>query len=365
MSYSEADLQSAINAGAISAEAAEALRAHVAAGRSAPIADDEQFRLVTGFNDIFVTIACALVIFASAAIGGHALGGWFVAAACWAMAEVFTKRRRLALPSIVLLLGFVVALGLAVGDVVGALLPAHAVPHRYGPQLNQVLNTDERYPWQTALIFGAGAFAAALGALAHWRRFRVPITIAAGVGGAVLLLLSLIAAALNQTPGSNAFLPPAALICGLAVFAYAMRWDLSDPDRRTPRADIAFWLHLLAAPLIVHPLFFWMGVTGGGQVSALVAAGVLAIYVFFAAVALAIDRRALLVSALAYVLIALGQLFRQYGAVELNVALTALVIGTALLMLSAFWAPIRAAVLGKLPPELVAKLPRSAISRSA
>ena len=53
--------------------------------------------------------------------------------------------------------------------------------------------------------------------------------------------------------------------------------------------------------------------------------------------ALAIDRRALLVSALAYVLYALSELFKQFGAVELNVALTALVIGSALLLLSAFW----------------------------
>ena len=286
--YSEADLQSAVAAGAITPEAAEALRAHVAAqnsgDRSAPIADDEQFRLVTGFNDIFVTIACALVIFASAAIGsaiggksgsggGSAWGPAFVAAACWAMAEVFTRRRRLALPSIVLLLAFVVALGLAVGHVASTLLPTHAIWHPVAGMPDGGWNTDEHDPWQTALIFGAGAFAAALGAFAHWRRFRVPITIAAGVGGAVLLLLSLIAAALNQSPGSNAFLPPAALLCGLGVFAYAMRWDLSDPDRRTPRADIAFWLHLLAAPLIVHPLFFWMGVTGGGEVSGLVAAG--------------------------------------------------------------------------------------------
>ena len=58
--------------------------------------------------------------------------------------------------------------------------------------------------------------------------------------------------------------------------------------------------------------------------------------------ALAIDRRALLVSALAYVLYAMQQLFRQFGAVELNVALTALVIGSALLLLSAFWHQARA-----------------------
>ena len=81
--------------------------------------------------------------------------------------------------------------------------------------------------------------------------------------------------------------------------------------------------------------------------------------------ALASDRRALLVSALAYVLFAMQQLFSQFGAVELNVALTALVIGSALLMLSAFWAQARAAVVKPLPEGLRERLPivnRSRIS---
>jgi len=82
--------------------------------------------------------------------------------------------------------------------------------------------------------------------------------------------------------------------------------------------------------------------------------------VLFGIVALAVDRRALLVSALAYVLVALGQLFRSYGAVELNVALTALVIGSALLALSAFWTPIRTALVQRLPGNLQTRLPKGA-----
>jgi hypothetical protein len=64
-----------------------------------------------------------------------------------------------------------------------------------------------------------------------------------------------------------------------------------------------------------------------------------------------------LVSALAYVLFALKALFDQFGAVELNVALTALVIGSALLMLSAFWHQARAMVVRPLPEGLRSKLP--------
>ena len=84
--------------------------------------------------------------------------------------------------------------------------------------------------------------------------------------------------------------------------------------------------------------------------------------------ALAIDRRALLVSALAYVLFAMQQLFEQFGAVELNVALTALVIGSALLLLSAFWHQARSAVVKPLPAGLRERLPivnRSSVPQPA
>jgi hypothetical protein len=84
---------------------------------------------------------------------------------------------------------------------------------------------------------------------------------------------------------------------------------------------------------------------------------VIVLYVVLGLMALAIDRRALLVSALAYVLFALKQLFDQFGAVELNVALTALVIGSALLLLSAFWHQARAMVVRPLPDSLKARLP--------
>ena len=109
--------------------------------------------------------------------------------------------------------------------------------------------------------------------------------------------------------------------------------------------------------MIAHPLFSWLGVTDGDNIGAGAAAGVLVIYVAMALVALAVDRRALLVSALAYVLIALTWLFDEFGAVELSVALTALVIGSALLTLSAFWTPIRSALVEKLPGALQARLP--------
>ena len=84
---------------------------------------------------------------------------------------------------------------------------------------------------------------------------------------------------------------------------------------------------------------------------------VILLYMLFGIVALAVDRRALLVSSLAYVLYALAGLFQQAGALSLNVALTALVIGSGLLLLSAFWQSARRAVVDMLPHDLQARLP--------
>jgi hypothetical protein len=100
--------------------------------------------------------------------------------------------------------------------------------------------------------------------------------------------------------------------------------------------------------MIAHPIFWLLGVSqridrrGHRFARDRALSGV-------RVVALAIDRRALLVSSLFYVLYALAGLFRQFGAVSLSVALTALVIGSALLMLSAFWQPVRRLVVERLP----------------
>jgi hypothetical protein len=146
------------------------------------------------------------------------------------------------------------------------------------------------------------------------------------------------------------------LVLGIGTFLFAMRWDASDPARLTRRSDVAFWLHLLAAPMIVHPIFTLLGLNDG---SASIGEGlaVIALYVVLGVSALAIDRRALLVSALAYVLYALSELFKQVGAVELNVALTALIIGSSLLLLSAYWHQARRLVVQRLPDSLRARLP--------
>jgi len=250
----------------------------------------------------------------------------------------------MALPSIVLLLSFV-------GGVlasVGFLLVQIIGPDRINDQ-NQAL---------AATIGGVSAAVAAAAAWLHWRRFHVPITVAAGAAAVAGIFLAMVFAVVQPDNNKSAqdIILGFVLLLGIGMFLFAMWWDSSDRARITRRSDVAFWLHLLAAPMIAHPIFTLMGLNNGtvGIGEALVVVG---LYILFGLTALAVDRRALLVSALAYVLYALTELFKQFGAVELNVALTALVIGSALLLLSAYWHQARRLIVTRLPANLQARLP--------
>ena len=83
---------------------------------------------------------------------------------------------------------------------------------------------------------------------------------------------------------------------------------------------------------------------------------VVVLYVCIAFVSLAIDRRALMVSALGYVIYVFTALLKEVGVVSLNFALTALAIGSALLFLSAFWHKSRRFVVHVLPTTIQARL---------
>ena len=355
--YSQNEIDEAVAAGVLSAEAASALRTFIERQHSLPTQDEEQFRLITGFNDIFVSIAAAILLFAVGWIGQwigqnanyvidgdgpSPLAAIGVAATARGLALFFTAKRRMALPSILLLLAFVGGVFVTVGT---------ALAIGIGPD-----NFENNAQLGGAVAAGSAAVAAGAAWL-HWRRFHVPITVAAGAGSVAAIAAGLLVAAIGQNiENQRDLILGFVLLLGVGMFLFAMWWDSSDRARVTRRSDVAFWLHLLAAPMIVHPVFTLLGLNDG---NATIGEGliVIGLYVVIGLTALAIDRRALLVSALAYVLFALNEMFRQFGAVELNVALTALVIGSALLLLSAFWHQGRELVVRPLPERLRERLP--------
>jgi hypothetical protein len=247
--YSDEELDAAAAAGAISAESVAAFRRFVGGYRTAP--DEEQFRLLTGFNDIFIAIAVIVFLIAVAWLAARVsmlAGGAAVAGLSWGLAEYFTRQRRLALPSIVLALGFILGAAFLLTAAVSAAFKGLGVQ---GPG-------GAGGPATVAII--AALLAGVI--YVHWWRFHVPITVALCATSTIGALLWLL---IGFFPSLKSAIQPLVLLGGLVLFAAAMSWDMRDPLRTTRRTDIAFWLHLAAAPLIVHGVFALFGVlTPGG-----------------------------------------------------------------------------------------------------
>ncbi len=330
----QSDLDSAVAAGVLPQQTAFALADFVREGAAGAASEDEQFRLVSGFGDIFVTLGIVLFLGALSYI----LADWtalVVAPVAWGLAELFTRQRRMALPSIVLLVAFVAALYFGT---LGA--------------LDQGVSLLGSSPWVPAFA----AVVALAGTGLHWWRFRVPITIAAGFAAFAALVASLLFGRFPGLAPVFVFLP-----LGLVAFVLAMRFDMQDPLRQSRKADMAFWLHVLAAPMIVHsimPNTASMTTTG--------AVAILSMFLILAIVALIVDRRALLVSSLAYVGYSLGALLPRSGLTLLeggNLAVTLCVLGAVVLLLSLVWRPLRAQLLSLLPAGLTNRLPPPATAR--
>ena len=346
--YSDDDINSAVSAGIFSADTATAFREHVANLKHSSSADEERFRLITGFNDIFVVIACGLLLISANFIAssvGVGFGPLVVAVTAWGLSEFFVRQRRMALPAIVLMFCFVWGAATTAFE----WLPFIGLSNDLSVFGDGVFQDLALY---VGLNVALTCVVAGVSAWLHWLRFSVPITIAAITASVVALVLSLI---LGFFPDSHGLLLVMLLLSGLSVFAFALYWDFSDQQRETRRADVAFWLHLLAAPLMVHPVFTLLGAFSGDSSSAQ-SAIIIGVYLLIGLISLAIDRRALMVSALGYVIYALSTLFSHHGNISMGFATTALLIGAALLLLSAFWNPCRKVALALLPNSVKAQL---------
>lgn len=328
--YTDEDLNLAVEKGIFSSQSVEDFRNLLSVSKNTPLVDEENFKLIGGFNDIFVVIACSLLLFSSLWVFSEinsSLGFIIFTTLSWFLSEVFVRKRKMALPAIVLLLSFVGG--------------TSALVVSFFPEFSEFVVV----------------FAAALSAVAayfHWRRFKVPITIAAGASAIAATLIGLVA---SIFPEIEHLWLSATFICGLGVFALAMYWDASDIDRTTRKSDVAFWLHLLSAPLVIHPVFSTLGILGGDE-SLLNMLVVLLLYLLMTTISIVVDRRAFMVSSLVYVIYALSSLIQNYGGVGYSFALTGVFMGAALLLLSAWWHPVRARLVSPFPDLIKKYVPK-------
>jgi hypothetical protein len=334
------DLNSAVEAGVIDAAQAEKLKAmRTTAGTPSPadmngaLSDEERFRFLNGFNDVFLTIGVLLVAGAllSAAAPSFSGSKWlsvvtFAAVVFWSLSEILVRGLRAVLPGIALSVLFVA-------------FAAAAFVIEFHSGIYASTETDlysELEFWRNpTLLFAAPALTASI---LYYLRFRFPFALALiAVTGFICVSKGLLA-----LTGVTA--PYVGFACGLIILAAALFYDTHDPSRTSRLSDCAFWLHLVAAPLIVSPVIALIkNSTNGSSTSAIVLLTVLALGLF----ALAIDRRALLVSSLIYFTIAVYDLLSggmpsaPGSATPSSFVLTLALVGAFVLILGIFWHPLR------------------------
>ena len=334
------DLKAAVGAGIVT-EAQAASLADLADSRRGARSDlaigDEPFELFKGFNEIFIVVGLLIVSFGWASFVGIAyasqisnpqqfalLYGGAGTAALWLLSEYFVRRRRMVAPAIALSILFAINAALAMTA--------------YFAQPFMVAQADySSLPWP----FAVGTFTL----LIYWFRFRVPFAMAMIAVGCfiVAILMTATSQGTPQSP-SDLFLLSAGgpfawitLLLGLAVFAVAMMFDMSDPHRVTRRAANGFWLHVVAAPALVNTIALTLLDRDANW-------ALFGVMMVFAVVAIIIDRRSFLIAAIGYILALASTVFDGDSA-----AMTVLLLVVILLLLGAFWEKIRARLLRLLP----------------
>ena len=332
------DLRAAVGAGTITeAQAARliALSEERRGVRAVMGPADEPFELFRGLNEIFIVVGLAILAGGWMTFVGVSFGepddgslAWSVQAILgglivFVLARYFTLKRRMVAPSIMLVVLFglcLLSLGLNISD-------------------------NMKFAFQQRFLTTSGVVT--LGLFVYWAVFRVPFTLAL-IGLAVLAFLYAISLANGAAvfDMQNAFLlsaeGPFALITvllGVVAFLFAMMFDLSDPHRVTRRAANGFWLHILAAPLVVNTVALTLldADTGGSKVLLFV------FLLLIALIAIVIDRRSFLLAGAGYA-VALSVIVLEEGS-----AFVILLLGVGLVVLGAKWEAIRASVLNRLP----------------
>ncbi|OCX61653.1 hypothetical protein BFP70_15205 [Thioclava sp. SK-1] len=332
------DLRASVAAGQLTeAQAASILAlAQTRAGyRSAMSNEDEPFELFRGFAEIFVTVGLSILFFAAFGLIGLAGGGavaLIIVPLTVVLAEYFTRRRRMVLPSMFLTTALAVAIAWAASD---ATDPISLISNRSGVLLALGLTVAGLFLW--------------------FLRYRVPFTMfLIGLCGFLAIVdpRSVFAvmmpgsqglrSAMDLTQADSAGL--AMLIFGLLALAGGIWFDMRDPHRLGRQSASGFWLHVLAAPALVNTVavtFFNMG-PGSGY-------GLLTLTLLVAAVlALVIDRRSFLTAGLGYMVFLLIYVFAD-DQKPLSWLVTLLVLGAGLTALGAGWTALRGRLMRMLP----------------
>ncbi len=271
---------------------------------------EEPLRFVRGFGDVFISLGIILLVIA---INMLSLSGYLYflpVAGFVVMAEWLVRVRRLSLPGIVILISILYF-------------------------VNKAINFDHENATVVGLVI------LSLTSLFFYLRYKMPFSLLPVAAGVVAIAVVQIGTDLIEYPIIFSGL-------GLIVFIVAMGFDIRDTQRNTHLSDSAFWLHLLAAPLIIHGLMIsvlfsqqqWLVEMGHAVFIVLFFTGILLI-------ALLLDRRAMLVATQLYMVYAVTQLLQgQLGSTQNIIIYVLLILGFAIIFFGTYWYKTRRLLFG-------------------
>lgn len=264
-------------------------------------AREEPLRFIRSFGDVYITLGIIFLMFSIHLTDVSGSYFFLPAVGFVLLAEWLVRIRQLALPGMVILLSilYFVYRGITQGS-------------------------------DTTAIFGLSIVAVT--SILFYLRYKMPFShlpLAASLVAMFIIMLDV-----------NALKNPIVFaVSGIVVFAVAMWFDSRDTERVSHLSDSAFWLHLLASPLLVHGLMLsmltseqtWLSVLNKEVI-------ILCFFAVFFLTALFVDRRAMLISTQLYMIYAVTQILRDSSANTEDIVIFVLIaLGMFVIYFGAYW----------------------------
>ncbi len=271
---------------------------------------EEPLKFIRSFGDIFITLGIVLLVLASHQIN---ISGYYYlipAAGFIVLAEWLVRVRKLALPGIAVLIAILYFVNKAIA-----------------------FNHSE------ATTFGLTVLSAT--SLLFYLRYRMPFSLLPLVAGLLAIIMLQLGMDLLEKPWVF-------ILLGLMVFTIAMGFDIQDTARKSHLSDSAFWLHLLAAPLIVHGSMVTLLINDPAWLQSINKEIIMILFfVVFFLIALILDRRAILISTQIYAIYALTQLLKNHISGSQNILMYILMgLGLFVIFFGTYWYKTRSLIFG-------------------
>jgi len=262
---------------------------------------EEPLKFIRSFGDVFITLGVVLLVIA---INMTDLSGYYYllpAAGFIVVSEWLVRVRKLALPGIAILLAILYFVNKAIA-----------------------------FDHENASTMGIAILS--LTSLLYYLRYRMPFSLLPLAAGIVAIIIIQIGLDVLENPIIFVGL-------GSVVFIIAMFFDSKDTTRVSHLSDSAFWLHLLAAPLIVHGAMVSMLVSEQPWIQSMNKEMLMVIFFTgFFLLALLVDRRALLISTQLYAIYALTQLLQNQLSSGQNIVMYVMMgLGLFVIFFGTYW----------------------------